>query len=121
MEGNILKRIVVMFCGSNMYDSINADREIAAVKDISLANPIKYVYDPEVRIFYEIIKNTPEMDEKFGDNDIVIVNSSQFGDEGIREEDMLASIARITNFSDNVTTKEEVIEHVEGDIVGIED
>lgn len=101
-EEYAVKRIVTMVCGSRIYKDIIADREVVTCKDIPLGHKIKYVYDPNVRVYYEFIEATPEMDETLGDYNIVIVNSSQFGDDPVIEADMLGSIARITNFATRV-------------------
>ena len=96
-----IKRTITMFCGSKVYDQINADSEVTHMRGIYLDCPIKYVYDSDIRVYYTILRNNGWMDDKFGDTDVVIVNNSQFGDEDVKHEDIIASIARITNFAKN--------------------
>ena len=96
-----IKRTITMFCGSKMYDQINADSETTSMRGIPLDCPIKYVYDSDIRVYYTILRNNGWMDDKFGDNDVVIVNNNQFGDEEVKHEDIITSIARITNFTKN--------------------
>ena len=96
-----IKRTITMFCGSKMYDQINADNEITNMRGIPLDCPIKYVYDSDIRVYYMILRNNGWMNDKFGDMDVVILNNSQFGDEEVKQEDIIASIARITNFAKN--------------------
>jgi hypothetical protein len=90
---------VAMFCSSKMYDNIIYDKEIAECAGIKLDYPMKYVYDPLVKIYYTIMKGSPEMESKMGNSDIIIVGISQFGDNPVSETELYSSIARITNFT----------------------
>lgn len=100
MEDNYnVRSSVTMFCSSAMYDNIVYDKEITECATIKLNCPIKYVYDPSARIYYIIMKGTPEMESKMGNNDIVIAHISQFGDNLVSDTELYNSIARITNFT----------------------
>ena len=96
-----IKRTITMFCGSKIYDQINADSEVTHMRGIYLDCPIKYVYDSNIRVYYTILRNNGWMNDKFGDMDVVIVNNNQFGDEEVKHEDIITSIARITKFAKN--------------------
>ena len=100
MEDNYNVRCnVTMFCSSAMYDNIVYDKEITECAKVKLNCPTKYVYDPSARIYYIIMKGTPEMESKMGNSDIVIAHISQFGDNPVSETELYNSIARITSFT----------------------
>jgi hypothetical protein len=100
MEDNYNVRCsVTMFCSSAMYDNIVYDKEITECAKVKLICPTKYVYDPVVKIYYIIMKGTPEMESKMGNSDIIIAHISQFGDNPVSETELYNSIARITNFT----------------------
>ena len=92
-----VKHEVIMFCKGNIYDLIDADKEITNVCGVDLDYPVKNVFDDENKAYYHFMKATPAIEEKMNNSDVVIINHSQFGEAFVDEKKVLASIAKIVN------------------------
>ena len=92
-----VKHEVVMFCKANIYDIIDADKEIDSVCGIPLNYPTKYVFNEEDKLYFHFLKATPDIESNIKNSDVVIVNHFQFGEPFIDEKRILAAIANIVN------------------------
>ena len=116
-----IKCTIVMMCRSTIYENIICDKEITECNGVSFA-PMKFVYDPTAKIYYIIIKVSPKNEDKIGDNDIVIVDSSDwcnyYNDAAVKPY-ILESITRITNYTTSISEvkAEEIIFVKAADII----